>query len=94
MDGCSNSRWHTLCAEVSASYVEHVLKKFYIPEEIQGRLLNIFILYNLIYQIDGVVVRATRLAITMEKHVAQHVAPTTCTMVLRQFCQICRISSP
>ena len=50
MDGSSNSISHTLGAEVSASYVEHVLNTFYIPEEIEGRLLNIFIVS--IYQSD------------------------------------------
>jgi hypothetical protein len=35
-DECQNSFWHQFGAAVSASYVQHVLKRFYIPDEIQG----------------------------------------------------------
>ena len=36
MDISSDSKWHTFGAAVSASYVEHVLNKFDIAEEMQG----------------------------------------------------------
>jgi hypothetical protein len=35
-DECQNSRWCKFGAAVSASYVKHVLKRFYIPDEIQS----------------------------------------------------------
>ena len=42
MDISSDSKWHTFGAAVSASYVEHVLNKFHIAEEMQG-IVAIFI---------------------------------------------------
>jgi hypothetical protein len=35
-DECQNSRRCEFGAAVSASYVQHVLKRFYIPDEVQG----------------------------------------------------------
>jgi ubiquinone biosynthesis protein COQ9 len=35
-DECQNSNWCQFGAAVSASYVQHVLKRFYIPDEVQG----------------------------------------------------------
>ena len=35
-DECQNSTWCQFGAAVSASYVQHVLKRFYIPDEVQG----------------------------------------------------------
>ncbi|CAB3995381.1 Hypothetical predicted protein [Paramuricea clavata] len=35
-DDCQNSTWCQFGAAVSASYVQHVLKRFHIPDEVQG----------------------------------------------------------
>jgi hypothetical protein len=34
--GRENIEWHSSGAAVSISYVEHALKKFYIPEKMKG----------------------------------------------------------
>lgn len=45
-DGDKDERWHNFGAVVSASYVEHVLKKFCIPGEVPGKLFT----YSLVFR--------------------------------------------